>query len=203
MRTILVVFISYFFSGPIYGNFFEPNFKAKYIQQYKSDLKGKMIKTEGIIEYSYPSRIRFEQQAPDQLLYISNPRQSWLYTPPIFDDMDGDLIEDPTGKNYPYAKLFDVLKAGLKDNKYYKVSLIDKVKRLYQFSYSEEMRKKLGLMKTVVKFGSKPSLKNIVLLELTYIDGKTVKLTFDKIETDVKFPKDYFFFTMPITSKKR
>jgi site-specific recombinase XerD len=108
--------------------------------------------------------------------------------------MEGDLIVDPTGKNYPYAKLFDVLKSGLKDNSYYKVIVKDKVKKLYQFVYSKDMQKKLGVTETLVKFRKQLNLKDIALLELVYSDGKKVKLTFEKVDTKIKFPKDYFYF---------
>lgn len=198
----IIVLITYVSSLKILAGFFVPNFKATYFQEYKSELKGKLIQTKGTIEYSYPSKIKFEQETPDKLLYISNPSQSWLYTPPLFDDMEGDLIVDPTGKNYPYAKLFDVLKAGLKDNQYYKVVEVDKVKKIYQFTYSDKMKKNLGLAKTILKFRKNLNLKDISLLEMVYHDGKKVKLTLEKIDTDIKYPVDHFVFKKVINKEK-
>lgn len=200
-----LILITLSLTFPIKANFFEPNFSATYLQEYKSELEGKVIKTTGRIDYSYPSNIRFEQKAPEQLLYISNPTQSWLYTPPIFEDMEGDLTVDPTGKKYPFAKLFDVLKEGLINNKYYHVNLIDKLNRIYEFKYSEKMKNQLGINKTLLKFKNKPELRNIDLLELEYTDGKKVVLTFKDVETKKTFSKDHFYFTTPkksLNSKK-
>ena len=176
------------------NGFLPKNFKSSFVQEHKSKLKGKIVKSYGKVEYSFPSQIRFEIDKPDKLIYVSNKKLSWYYTAPFIEGEPGTLnIRKSEGNGL--HRFFDSLKGGLTSNKLYKVK---KSGVTAQVTFSKKIAKELEIAFAVFKFKEKgfqfTSLKTI---EVTYLDKRKVKLDFTKINTNISFKKDHFTFNAP------
>ena len=198
-----IIFFAFFGSNcfankkPLKGRDFIPNtFKAYFKQSYKSSLSGKEKVTKGYIEYFYPGRVRFEVTSPDKTIFVSNPQTTWYYNAPFIDGEPGEVLIKKTGKMV-ISKFFDVLKAGLKDNEFYKVK---NKKNLYEVNFSKSVMSEIGIKKSILSFKENeavPKFRNVSYIDLHYTDKRIVKMTFSKIEESLAFAKSRFVFKVP------
>jgi outer membrane lipoprotein carrier protein len=175
-------------------DFLPSTFKVDFSQEYKTSLKGKVKKSSGQIQYKYPSQIRFEVTKPDKVLFVSNKEKSWYYQAPFIEGEPGELNVRKTGKT-GLSRFFDVLKKGLKTNKFYEVK--NKNERS-QIKFVDKFAKKLDIKGALITFNDKKrKFENIKNMELTYIDGHKIKLHFSGMKTGLSMNKENFVFKAP------
>lgn len=174
---------------------FLPNtFKVDFSQEYKTSLKGKVKKSSGHIQYKYPSQIRFEVTKPDKVVFVSNKEKSWYYQAPFIEGEPGELNVRKTGKT-GLSRFFDVLKKGLKTNKFYEVKN-DSEKSVIKFV--DKFAKELDIKGALITFKDKKrNFENIKNMELTYVDGHKIKLHFTGMKTGLSMNKENFVFKAP------
>ena len=167
-------------------------FSAKFTQQYKSQVSGKIKSGNGKLDYEFPSKLRFEMIKPDQIIFITNMTHNWYYRPPFIEGEKGELKKNVKGGNV-FADFFDSLSEGLKDNDYYKVK-IKKDKAVITFS--DDHQAELGLKSAVLWFKNSRNLRFINLKEITliYKDDRETKIIFDKLQSTKSFAENHFIF---------
>ncbi len=176
------------------STFLPKTFMTKFTQEYKSALKGKKRKSHGVIEYAYPSKIRFEIDKPDKLIYVSNNKTSWYYTAPFMEGEPGTLSVRKSKKNGLH-KFFDSLRNGLKSNKLYKV--INKGK-MSTIKFSKKMIKELDIIEAHFIFtGKNRNFSSLSKILMTYSDHHKIKMDFTSIKVNLPFKKGYFVFKAP------
>ena len=176
-------------------NFLPQNFHVQILQEYESALPGGAKRTsEGSISYQYPGNIRFEIDAPDQIILVSNGKKTWYYTAAAFEGEPGELHISPA-QNTGLSSFFDALKHGLQDNLSYTVQLTSKQASL---SFVEKMAEEIDIKKALIKFKNKnKSFQDISRVELTYLDGHQTAFEFKNIKTSKTFKADTFKFEAP------
>lgn len=173
---------------------FLPNsFNADFSQVIKSSVSGVEKKMKGKIKYQYPGHLWFEATHPDKIIFVSNPEKSWYYIAPWDDEEPGELTVSKTNKN-SLVKFFDLLEKGLKSNKNYTVSKLDKGMNLV---LSKKHQVGIGILSAYLEFKKDQSFKNISKVILTKMDNSKVRLDLNEIVVNPKFKKDYFIFIAP------
>ena len=190
----ILAFLSFSQTGFSKSSFLPKSFQTNFVQEYKSALKGKKRQSQGIIEYAYPSQIRFEVSKPDKLVYVSNEKISWYYTAPFMEGEPGTVSVRKSKKNGLH-KFFDSLKNGLKSNKLYKVT---KKGMMATIKFEKKMAKELDIIEAQFKFNNKDmSFKSIQKILVTYTDQHKIKMDFKEIKLNVPFKKGHFVFKAP------
>ncbi len=170
------------------------SFRVDFNQEFSS-ITGKVKSSKGSIEYSFPSKIRIKEYK-DNSEFISNERNSWYYVPPFIKGEKGTVQVDQAG-SMVLGKIFDSLRPGLKETDFFKVKMTkDKLNINLEFTNKGKQDWKLEI--AVLVFSQENyNILNLQKFEITYTDKKKVTLSFFNMTKDVKFPKDYFIFTIP------
>lgn len=182
--------------------FLPKTFKVGFVQQFKSELKGKIRKSKGFLEYKYPSKIIFEITSPeeDRIKLIGKSKIAWLITPP-FDpkvDLPEVKIIDQKKNQLSLGKLFDILKYGLKSNKYYSVK---SSKNVSVVTFTKKIKKEIGIIDLKLYFKKGRRSKKI-LRKMAYIDRmviqdlkkKLITFKFNSFNDKLKLPDTKFNF---------
>jgi len=175
-----------------------PNqFRVNFVQKFESAVTGKTKQSKGIIEYQYPGKIHFKSEDPDPLVYMSNNKKSWYYTPPFIEGEKGEVrvIE----KNSTLTSFFDTLKKGIESNDFYKVK---KKGNRYDLTFSIDKSNELGVQAASL-FSKKSKLTKfdqIQKINLTYNSGKKVNLIFTDY-SNPSFKKKHFNFKIPSNTR--
>ncbi|WP_127718398.1 outer membrane lipoprotein carrier protein LolA [Halobacteriovorax sp. HLS] len=179
-------------------SFVPDTFSAKFQQVYKSALTGKEKRSSGSLDYSYPGSIRLETQSPESLIYVSNNKTTWYYTPPFIEGEAGQVSIQQSSKN-GLTKFLDMLRKGLKSNKYY---TIKKDKLTYKVSFSKNAQKDLGIIFANLHFSKNDFLfEQLTKIEMTQTDKKVKNLILSNIDKSPKFLKTHFDFKIPKNTK--
>jgi outer membrane lipoprotein-sorting protein len=196
---VAVVFLFVFFLGMMWKSegatresFVPKKFSAKFTQQYKSQVSGKIKGGNGTLDYEFPSKLRFEMIKPDPIIFITNMTQNWYYRPPFIEGEKGELKKNVKGGNV-FADFFDSLSEGLKNNDYYKVKITsDKA----TITFSEAHGAELGLTSAILWFKSAKNLRftNLKEITLVYKDERETKIIFDSLKQASNFSKNHFIF---------
>ena len=178
-----IVFIALLFvhSVPLLARPFLPSsFCADYEQTIVKKISGKTKTVQGRVEYLYPGHIRFEQGGPEKIVWVSNPKTTWFYQPPFIKEEPGNLREYPTPSASP-SKIFDLLQAGLSDNKKREntVELILKDK------------------KAILTFNGTQEFKNLHSIKILEKDNVSLELVFKSINSNRTFKPEHFIFKPP------
>ena len=174
-------------------SFLPATFSSDFEQIQKSALSGKEKKSQGHIEYKYPSHIRFEVQKPDVIIFVSNPEMTWYYTAPFVQGEPGEVTVRPTGK-LALAKFFDALKKGLVSNGLYTVS--DKADKV-ELEFNKKSQKELGITKALLNLGGKKDFASLKSIELEKSDKAKVLLNFSNMKMGAEIKKERFIFVAP------
>lgn len=193
MKTVLIfLLISTTYAQA--KDFLPGTFKVDFAQEYKTSLKGKVKKSSGHIQYKYPSQIRFEVTQPDKVVFVSNKKKSWYYQAPFIEGEPGELNVRETGKT-GLSRFFDVLKKGLKTNKFYEVKNNSEKSEI---TFVEKFAKELDIKGAMITFNDKKrDFENIKNMELTYVDGHKIKLHFTGMKTGLSMKAENFVFKAP------
>ncbi len=155
----------------------------------------RIITSEVSIKYLSPGHIRF-RDGETGTLYICNTQNVYKYDPPFIEGERGSL-EKGDAESFCYAKLFDSLRYGLKDNKNYTVKKLADNK--YELDFNKQKKQALGVSKVKLEFLSKArrfeKLKRLAI----YFNGqqKPVSLKTKKLEINTKISKEIFNFIPP------
>lgn len=173
-------------------SFVPKKFSAKFTQEYKSQVSGKIKKGNGILDYEFPSKLRFEMIEPDPIIFINNMTLNWYFRPPFVKGEKGELKKNVKGGNV-FADFFDSLSEGLKDNDYYKVKINGDKAEIF---FSEAHGAELGLKSAILWFKSASDLKFIKLKEITlfYPNDRETKIIFNSLNEETDFPPERFIF---------
>ncbi|MCY4524112.1 MAG: outer membrane lipoprotein carrier protein LolA [Halobacteriovoraceae bacterium] len=183
--------ISFFYIGNIFA--FIPNsFSAKFEQVYKSSLTGKDKRSSGRIDYKYPKNVKLEIKKPEQTIFVSNSQKSWYYSPPFIEGEAGSLTIKKRQEGP--ARLFDILKKGLKSNKSYKVK---KIKNRFQITFSPKIVKKMDIAHAFLTFSGSNNFIQLKTVSIEYVNRPTVTLHFSEIKQNITFDNQYFQFFPP------
>src|SRR5690606_16843656 len=174
-------------------------FRAHYTQEEKSIATGRIKKSDGMIEYRQPGRIRFEITKPNKVVFVGNPKKAWFYTAPPFDGEPGEVTISK-GASHPILKFFDVLaKGGLKDNTTYKVT---KDGGSVALAFDKKAQDEFGLTAAKLSMGSDYTFPTLKEIAVTLTDGKTIRLELSKLEPNVAMPDSNFEFEIPANTRK-
>jgi outer membrane lipoprotein carrier protein len=194
ITTLLLVL-----SFNIQAKSFIPNkFSATFEQVYKSALTGKEKRSQGTIDYSYPGSIKLETQKPEKLIYVSNNKTTWYYTPPFIEGESGQVSIQQSSKN-SLTKFLDLLRKGLKTNKYYSVK---NKKNEYIVSFKKSAQRDLGVKTATLVFSNKSAIfSKLKKIKMVQVDKKEKTLILSKVNRSPKFSKKYFEFKIPKNTK--
>ena len=162
-------------------------------KQSKKKISGKLKKTFGKIEYSYPSKIRFEQNKPEKIVWVSNPQKTWFYQGPFIEGEPGQLQITSTKQN-SLSTFFDTLKNGLKNNSFYRVTNIPGGVEL---TFEKKSTKDLGIVKATIFFRGEKRFQNIYMIHIMRPKNNRVKLALTKMATNMKYKDKNFIFVPP------
>lgn len=170
-------------------------FEGEFIQIKKS-LRGEK-KSPVSIQYQNPKNIRMKVAGADQtVIYVCNKKKTWIYNPPFVEGEKGNVREGSSAK-YCYSSLFDVLKFGLKSNKYYEVKQTKNTSFL--LSFNDSTASKIGFQKVTVNFSKKPfTFSNVGSFLLWEKSGKKpLTLQTKKIKIVKNINENTFRFKIP------
>lgn len=175
------------------SSFLPKSFHATFIKEEKSAISQKIKKNEGELFYQYPSRIRMEAKGKRKTVYVSNPFQTYLYTPPVFKDVPGELTINKS-KNTPMSKFFDSLKKGLVSNSIYKVK---DVKDKVMLEFTKLGEKEMKIHSATINFKGKKEFSRIREIEIVLDNKKKMFFKFTKLAINQSFKKEKFEFETP------
>lgn len=194
----LVLFISVLYSN-LAAAFLPSSFRAHYTQEEKSIATGRIKKSDGMIEYRMPGRIRFEITSPNVVTFVGNPKKTWFYTAPAIEGEPGEVTISGSS-NHPILKFFDVLsKGGLENSESYKVK---KDNGIVTLDFVKNAQDDFGLTSAKLSMGDKYLFPSLSEIAVTLTDGKTIRLKLSKLEPNVGLPDSRFKFEIPANTKK-
>ena len=196
MKTAFLLFFFFLMSLMVQSShgaaFLPEKFTAKFRQEYKSVVTGKLKKGHGFFDYQFPGMMRFEMSSPTPLIFIARANQNWYYRPPYIEGEEGEVRKNVEGGQV-ISKFFDVLSEGLVNNKYYEVKNLNKKKVKVQFK--EFSAKELGMKFAELSFKKNgQSFLQLDYINLNYLDGKMTKIVFEKISIVDSFSRLNFVF---------
>lgn len=168
-------------------------FKAEFEQVYKSAVRKKEIRKSGILEYSFPGKIKLETGNPVEVIQVANLGKTWTYQPPAAKGEPGEL-RIANGAQDPLLKLLDSLKKAQQSNSDFSIKTVE---NKLEITFSKEKSAQMGLKAATLVF-----TKDLIFSQLKEIEFETLrsgkkKIVFTKIEPQVKFSKNYFEFKAP------
>ena len=201
---VAIVILLGFLSLPIaYAEFLPQSFSAKFEQEYISILKGNTKKGQGLIDYKYPSNIRFETSTPSQVLFVSNGVKSWYYRAPFIEGEEGEVTESKANEaSSIYIKFFDSLKNGLTANSLYDVK--NAGDGMHVITFKTKVAKEFGIKEAVLTFNSTndKEFKALKKIDILFPDGKKSALKFVDLKVNPSFDAQKFNFIAPPKTRK-
>jgi outer membrane lipoprotein-sorting protein len=191
------------FAGAAKAEFLPQSFSAKFEQEYISILKGTTKKGQGLIDYKYPSNIRFETSTPSQVIFVSNGVKSWYYRAPFIEGEEGEVTESKTQEgNTVYIKFFDSLKNGLSSNSLYDVK--NAGDGMHVIMFKSKTSKEFGIKEAVLTFNSAKNkdFSELKKIDILFPDGKKSTLRFIDLKINPAFDIHKFNFVAPPKTKK-
>ena len=196
-------FLSFLSLSIAKAEFLPQSFSAKFEQEYISILKGNMKKGQGLIDYKYPSNIRFETSTPSQVLFVSNGVKSWYYRAPFIEGEEGEVTESKASEaNSVYIKFFDSLKNGLNANALYDVK--NAGDGMHVISFKARATKEFGIKEAVLTFNPAKDKEFSALkkIDILFPDGKKSTLRFVDLKINPGFDGQKFNFVAPPKTRK-
>ncbi len=185
---ILFLFLIQYTSWP-----FVPNtFKASFIEERVGILSKKKIVHSGILEYKYPTQLRFEVAGPIKTTLVIGLEKTWHYTAPFIEGEKGELKITSTKKK-SLGKIFDSISKGLKSNKYYKV----KNKEMnYELTFTKALKEDIGVEKIHLVFKKRPTFQSLEKMKIFYANRSKLYI-FKHIQSNIPLASKRFRFSPP------
>lgn len=185
------------------AEFMPQSFSAKFEQEYISILKGNTKKGRGIIDYKYPSNIRFETSTPSQIIFVSNGIKSWYYRAPFIEGEEGEVTESKAQEGSSvYIKFFDSLKNGLSANSLYDVK--NAGDGIHIITFKNKTAKEFGIKEAILTFNSikDKEFSELKKIDLLFPDGKKSTLKLIDLKVNSNHDAQKFNFVAPPKTKK-
>lgn len=185
------------------ADFLPHGFSAKFEQEYVSILKGTLKKGQGLIDYKYPSNIRFETSTPSQVIFVSNGTKSWYYRAPFIEGEEGEVTESKGQEGSSiYIKFFDSLKNGLSANSLYDVKYAGD--GIHIIAFKNKTAKEFGIKEAMLTFNTAKNkeFSDLKKIDLLFPDGKKSTLRFVDLKINPEFDSQKFNFVAPLKTKK-
>ena len=187
----LSILFLYFISYSSWA-FIPRTFKASFREERVGVLSKKKITHSGIIEYKYPSRLRFEVEGPIKTILVIGSKKTWHYTAPFIEGEKGELKITST-KKQSLGKIFDSINGGLKSNKHYKVQ---KKGMNYELTFTKALSRDTGVKKVHLVFKDSPVFQSLKKMRIFY--AKKSKLyIFKNIQANLALTPQRFRFHPP------
>ena len=174
-------------------SFLPKTFQAQFIKEEKSVLSGKTLKSQGNITYQYPGRIRMESTGNEKTIFVSNPFETYFYTPPVFDDVPGELTVNKA-KSVPISKFFDSLEKGLKTNAIYEVK---EKEGSVLLAFTKEGLNQMKIKSANLHFDGKKLFSHLKKVEITLDNDKKMTINLNHIKVNTEVSKNTFEFKAP------
>lgn len=180
-------------------SFLPKEFSAIFQQSHKSAIKNKIKTSNGLLDYKYPGKIKFQVKSPDDIIFVSNSKRAWYYRAPFIEGEAGEVTVKPAG-DMALLKLLDLLQRGLVNNNHYKVK---ENKNSVLVTFSKSISKNIKVKSiNLIFLDSKLLFKTLKEIVINHSNNKKVKLSLKKINTTPKFSKKYFDFEIPKNTKE-
>lgn len=173
--------------------FLPKTFTADFEQVRKGIISGKIKKSNGTIEYKYPSNLRLEIKGSESLLLVSNPKKTWYYRPPFMEGEKGELTINESGKT-ELSGFFDLLKNGLKSGALFRVTK-KKGSVILRFTKSGIVRS--GIKKATLDFTGRHIFSNLSAIHIVQKTDKLLTLNLSNQHAEVKLSSKRFVFKTP------
>lgn len=179
-------------------DFLPKSFHTHFEKKYISGIYGKEVITKGEIFYQFPGKLRIDTFSPEQELLISGPEKTILYTPPFIEGEKGTLSVKPN-QELGHAKIFDLLKKGLKNNKNNKFfSVKDVPPNGKELVFANQFQEKYKITHLVIIFrGQEEVFSNIQSIKVIHWDKKEETFAFSQLQVDIPIEKNKFDFEPP------
>ncbi len=179
-----------------YSSFLPDSFKVQLTEKAMKIGRKKSKQVVGNFNYKYPGQVRYENE---QMTFVSNKTNSWRYVPPFMPGEKGEVYVSKRNRNV-IAKLFDVLRNGLKSNGVYKVKKHGD--QNYFLDFTAKGVKDYNIKSVILAFNSsKLQFADLSKMSLTYADGKLVDLFLNSMNSSVNFDDSFFVFKTPANTK--
>jgi len=183
-------------SNLAFSSFLPDSFKVQLTEKSMKIGAKKAKQVQGSFNYKYPGQVRYENE---QMTFVSNKTNSWRYVPPFIAGEKGEVYISKKNRNV-IAKLFDVLRNGLKDNSVYKVKKHGG--QNYFLDFTKSGVKEYNIKSVVLSFNSANlNFSDLSKMSLTYTDGKLVDLFLNSLNSSVNFDDSFFVFKAPANTK--
>lgn len=187
MKLLLLFFLS----TSAWADFFPAAFKANLEESHISPVSRKLKKQKGTIAYKFPGLIKMDM---GKIIFVSNNKKSWIYTPPRVPGAKGEVVIKPSG-DFLLLKFFDSLKRELKSNDLFKVAQMDNT---YTLSFSKKAQKEIGASVAKLYFNkSKPLFENLDRMVVTKLNKQDITYKFSSLDKSPKLGKKDFVFEIP------
>ena len=145
----------------------------------------------GILSIKRPSKIRWEEQAPEHTLLVSDGRTLWYYTPPFEAGERGQVIERKAQE--AQSRLANALLSGA----FSKATKDMKIETTSPTEFTLIPRKGSAgtVIKAILTLNADAKLIEKVVLE--HKEGNRSEITLSKIELGKELPDAEFRFTAP------
>ncbi len=171
-------------------DFLPKSFHTQFQKKYLSGIYGKEVITKGEIYYQYPGKLRIETKSPEQELLISNPQKTIIYTPPFIEGEKG-ILTVKTNQELGHAKIFDLLKKGLKDNDQFTVKKGPPQGK--ELVFKDKFKEKYKITNLVIVFHTPEEVfSNIQEIKVIHWDKKEETFSFDELATDITIDQKKF-----------
>ena len=203
IKNLLLVFFLLVFFRISFASFMPDAFEAKFIQESKSIIHNKVKTSEGLLKYKYSSHIFLDIKQPSEVLFVSNPKKSWKYSPPIIKGERG-ILEEMKTSSLPNLVFFDLLRNGLKDNKYYYVKKRKKDSNAVTLYIKKPYSKNFRMIQVDILFKSKSKkahFRDVERLTATYSNNSKIDYVIKDLNEKPNFGEKQFVFQAPIGHK--
>ena len=195
----LLIYFFLLFPFVAYSKAFIPDrFQLLFVKELKS-LLNKQKKSEGVLTYQHPGKIRIEQKKPFKTLYVSNGRQAWLYSAPLDPEREKGEVTVLDPQKIPLAEVLGSLRKGLVSNKIYSVS---KQGAVYTLTFRPKSKEQYRVESVKVEMSSAHTAEFGGIKALTVKSENALeKYQLVEITTPPPFPPAHFDFK--ITDKMK
>lgn len=203
IRLIIGIFLLLILIETSLASAFMPKAFIGNFTQEKKDINSSKKRVSQIeIKYSYPTNIYFKEFSEVETHYVCNSKKVWKYNPAFIPGEKG-VVSIGDSSKFCFAKVFDVLKPGLKSNKLYEVKELSS--KEFELRFAEKVQNQINLQKLQLVFKSSEKIfTNLSKINIFYKESKTpVTLLPKKIKIKASIPASSFNFIIPENTSRQ
>lgn len=152
------------------------------------------------LKYKYPQKLKIESQGERPLVYVCRPDKSEKYTPPFIEGEKGELVVSKK-KQECFSIFFDLLRAGLKSNEYFKVTKTKDTAHTFLLEMTSKGEAKTSLNSVLIEYKEKSNFEFKDIQSLKLIQNKKVMFYLVKqIDTKSSLSEKDFQINIPVNT---